>query len=171
MTLQNSSFMRWTSRVMIVLMTCMAMPLTASAAMVETDVVVDHALAEQGRAKIMALMNRDDVRAQLEVRGVTSEQAQARVISRSETPSTPRVAKRSRAASISFPRASWPRSTALVLRWPESKSFELDRNGVSPTVETAQNPKSSSGSGSIGSVSELDPFLPSTFVDRIRRLC
>jgi hypothetical protein len=57
----------------------MAMPLTASAAMVETDVVVDHALAEQGRAKIMALMNRDDVRAQLEVRGVTSEQAQARV--------------------------------------------------------------------------------------------
>jgi hypothetical protein len=79
MTMQNSSFMRWTSRVMIVLMTCMAMPLTANAAMVETDVVVDHALAEQGRAKIMAVMNREDVRAQLEVRGVTTEQAQARV--------------------------------------------------------------------------------------------
>jgi hypothetical protein len=79
MTMQNSSFMRWTSRVMIVLMTCMAMPLTANAAMVETDVVVDHALAEQGRAKIMAVMNREDVRAQLEMRGVTSEQAQARV--------------------------------------------------------------------------------------------
>lgn len=79
MTMQNSSFMRWTSRVMIVLMTCMAMPLTASAAMVETDVVVDHALAEQGRAKIMAVMNREDVRAQLEMRGVTTEQAQARV--------------------------------------------------------------------------------------------
>ena len=79
MTMQNSSFMRWTSRVMIVLMTCMAMPLTANAAMVETDVVVDHALAEQGRAKIMALVNREDVRAQLEVRGVTTEQAQARV--------------------------------------------------------------------------------------------
>jgi hypothetical protein len=79
MTMQDSSFMRWTSRVMIVLMTCMAMPLTANAAMVETDVVVDHALAEQGRAKIMAVMNREDVRAQLEVRGVTTEQAQARV--------------------------------------------------------------------------------------------
>lgn len=79
MTMQNSGFMRWTSRVMIVLMTCMAMPLTANAAMVETDVVVDHALAEQGRAKIMALVNRDDVRAQLEDRGVTTEQAQARV--------------------------------------------------------------------------------------------
>jgi hypothetical protein len=79
MSLQNSSFMRWTSRVMIVLMTCMAMPLTANAAMVETDVVVDHALAEQGRAKIMAVMNREDVRAQLEMRGVTTEQAQARV--------------------------------------------------------------------------------------------
>ncbi|MBA3022522.1 MAG: PA2779 family protein [Gammaproteobacteria bacterium] len=77
--MQDSSFMRWTSRVMIVLMTCMAMPLTANAAMVETDVVVDHALAEQGRAKIMALVNREDVRAQLEVRGVTTEQAQARV--------------------------------------------------------------------------------------------
>ncbi|MFH2134645.1 MAG: PA2779 family protein [Pseudomonadota bacterium] len=79
MTMQNSSFMRWTSRVMIVLMTCMAMPLTANAAMVGTDAVVDHALAEQGRAKIMALVNRDDVRAQLEMRGVTAEQAQARV--------------------------------------------------------------------------------------------
>jgi len=79
MTMQDSSFMRWTSRVMIVLMTSMAMPLTASAAMVETDVVVDHALAEQGRAKIMAVMNREDVRAQPEVRGVTTEQAQAPV--------------------------------------------------------------------------------------------
>lgn len=79
MTMQNSGFMRWTSRVMMVLMTCMAMPLTANAAMVETDVVVDHALAEQGRAKIMALVKRDDVRAQLEDRGVTTEQAQARV--------------------------------------------------------------------------------------------
>lgn len=79
MTMQNSRFMRWTSRVMIVLMTSMAMPLTASADMVQTDVIVDHALAEQGRAKIMALVNRDDVRAQLEMRGVTTEQAQARV--------------------------------------------------------------------------------------------
>ncbi|MDD5471081.1 MAG: PA2779 family protein [Sideroxydans sp.] len=79
MTMQNSSFMRWASRVMIVLMSCMAMPLTASASMVQTDVVVDHALAEQGRVKIMALVNRDDVRTQLEARGVTGEQAQARV--------------------------------------------------------------------------------------------
>lgn len=76
---QHSGFMRWTSRVMIVLMTCMAMPLTANAAMVETGVVVDQALAEQGRAKIMAWVNREDVRAQLEARGVTTEQAQARV--------------------------------------------------------------------------------------------
>ncbi|MDD2701642.1 MAG: PA2779 family protein [Sideroxydans sp.] len=79
MTMQNSRFMRWTSRVMIVLMTSMAMPLTASASMVETDVIVDHALAEQGRAKIMAVLDRDDVRAQLEMRGVTTAQAQARV--------------------------------------------------------------------------------------------
>lgn len=79
MTMQNFGFMRWTSRMMIVLMTCMAMPLTANAAMVGTDVVVDHALAEQGRARIMALVNREEVRAQLEARGVTTEQARARV--------------------------------------------------------------------------------------------
>ncbi|MBU0689512.1 MAG: PA2779 family protein [Gammaproteobacteria bacterium] len=79
MAIQNSSFMRWTSRVMIVFMASMAMPLTASAGMVQTDVIVDHAMADQGRAKIMALVSRDDVRAQLEMRGVTTEQAQARV--------------------------------------------------------------------------------------------
>jgi len=79
MTIQNSSFMRWTSRLMIVLMASMAMPLTASAGMVQTDVIVDHTLAEQGRAKIMALVDREDIRAQLEVKGVTSEQAKARV--------------------------------------------------------------------------------------------
>lgn len=79
MTMQNSSFMRWTSRVMIVLMASMAMPLTASAGMVGTDVIVDHAMAEQGRARIMAVVDRKDVRAQLELHGVTAEQAQARV--------------------------------------------------------------------------------------------
>lgn len=75
----NSGFMRWTSRVMIVLMASVGMPLTASAQMVGTEVVVDHAAAEQGRAKILSLVNRDEVRAQLEARGVSMEQAKARV--------------------------------------------------------------------------------------------
>jgi len=76
---QHSGFMRWTSRVMMVLMMSVGMPMTASANMVETDQAVNHALAEQSRVRIMALVERDDVRAQLEAKGVTSEQAQARV--------------------------------------------------------------------------------------------
>ncbi len=76
---QHSVFMRWASRVMMVLMLGVGMPLTASAQMVETDQAVSHALAEQSRARIMALVERDDVRAQLEAKGVTSEQAKARV--------------------------------------------------------------------------------------------
>lgn len=75
----NSGFMRWTSRVMMVLMASMAMPMTASAQMVGTEAVVEHATAEQSRAKILSLVNRDEVRAQLEARGVSIEQAQARV--------------------------------------------------------------------------------------------
>jgi len=75
----NPAFMRWTSRVMIVLMTSVGMPLTASAQMVGTEVVVDHAAAEQSRAKILALINRDEVRAQLVARGVSMAQAKARV--------------------------------------------------------------------------------------------
>ena len=76
---QHSGFMRWTSRVMMVLMMSVGMPMTASANMVETDQAVNHALAEQSRVRIMALVERDDVRARLEAKGVTSEQAQARV--------------------------------------------------------------------------------------------
>ena len=76
---QNSGFIRWTSRVMMVLMLSMGMPLTASAGMVETGQAVNHALAEQGRARILALVDRDDVRAQMVARGVTAEQAKARV--------------------------------------------------------------------------------------------
>jgi len=64
---------------MMVRMMSVGMPMTASANMVETDQAVNHALAEQSRVRIMALVGRDDVRAQLEAKGVTSEQAQARV--------------------------------------------------------------------------------------------
>jgi len=64
---------------MMVLMLSMGMPLTASAGMVETGQAVNHALAEQGRARILALVDRDDVRAQMVARGVTAEQAKARV--------------------------------------------------------------------------------------------
>lgn len=76
---QYSGFMRWTSRVMIMLMVSIGMPATAFAGMVETGQTVNHALAAQGRARIMALVDRDDIRAQLEAKGVTSEQAKARV--------------------------------------------------------------------------------------------
>ena len=79
MTMQYSGFMRWISRFMIVIMACMSMPMSANAAMVDTGQVVDHALVEQGRAKILALVEREDVRAQLQANGVTAERAIARV--------------------------------------------------------------------------------------------
>jgi hypothetical protein len=71
--------MRWISRFMIVLMASMSMPISANAAMVDTGQVVDHALVEQGRAKIMAIVEREDFRTQLEANGVTAERAIARV--------------------------------------------------------------------------------------------
>jgi hypothetical protein len=47
--------------------------------MVDTAQVVDHALVEQGRTRIMALVERKDVLEQLQANGVTAERAIARV--------------------------------------------------------------------------------------------
>lgn len=76
---QQSSFMRWTSRFMMLCMLSLVVPSSAFAAMVETDKAVDHALVDQGRAKIMAVVNREEVRTQLLSHGVTADQAKARV--------------------------------------------------------------------------------------------
>lgn len=76
---QYSGFMRWTSRLMIVCMLSLGVQTSVFAGMVDTDREVNHALAEQGRAKIMALVDREEISSQLQSRGVTAEQAKSRV--------------------------------------------------------------------------------------------
>ncbi|HZW86394.1 MAG TPA: PA2779 family protein [Gallionella sp.] len=77
---QNSPFMRWVSRMVIVCMMVMGMPVqNASASIVETDQVNFHEMAMQDRAKINSFLDRQDVIAQMQKEGITSAQAQARI--------------------------------------------------------------------------------------------
>jgi Family of unknown function (DUF6627) len=71
MTKQNSRFMRWTSRVVMLTMLTMGLPLQpAFANIVETDQAISHELAAQ---------DRKDVLAQLQQQGVSPGDAKARV--------------------------------------------------------------------------------------------
>jgi hypothetical protein len=80
MTKQYSRFMRWTGRMVILSMLAMCLPQqSAFAAMVDTEQAISHQLAGQDRAKIIAYIDRDDVLAQLQQRGVTAGEAKARV--------------------------------------------------------------------------------------------
>lgn len=77
---QHSHFMRWTSRMVILSMLSMGLPLQpAFASIVETDQAVSHELAGQDRARINAFIDREDVLAQLQKQGVTAGEAKARV--------------------------------------------------------------------------------------------
>lgn len=77
---QHSHFMRWTSRMVILSMLAMGLPLQpAFASIVETDQAVSHEMAGQDRAKINAFIDRKDVLAQLQKEGVTAGEAKARV--------------------------------------------------------------------------------------------
>ena len=80
MTQQYSRFMRWTSRVVMLSMLAMGLPMqSAFAVMVDTGQAVSHELAGQDRAKISAFLDRADVLAQLQTQGVTANEAKARV--------------------------------------------------------------------------------------------
>ncbi len=80
MTQQHSRLMRWTSRMVMLSMLAMGLPLQpAFAGMVETDQAVSHQLAGQDRTKIIAFMDRQDVLAQLQKQGVMANEAKARV--------------------------------------------------------------------------------------------
>jgi hypothetical protein len=80
MAQQYSQFMRWTSRMVILSMLAMGLPLqSAFAGIVETDQAVSHELAGQDRARINAFIDREDVLAQLQKQGVTVGEAKARV--------------------------------------------------------------------------------------------
>lgn len=80
MTQPFSHFMRWTSRMVIVTMLSMSLPMqSAFAGMVNTDQTVSHELAVQDRARISAFLDRSDVIAQMQKQGVTASEAKARV--------------------------------------------------------------------------------------------
>jgi hypothetical protein len=79
MKTQYSVFMRWTSCFMMLCMLSLGVPSSAFATMVDTDKSVDNALVDQGRANIMAFVDREEVRTQLLSHGVTADQAKARV--------------------------------------------------------------------------------------------
>lgn len=80
MTQQYSRFMRWTSRMVILSMLAMGLPLQpAYAGMVDTDQAVTHQLAGQNRDRINTFLDRQDVFAQLQKQGVTIGEAKARV--------------------------------------------------------------------------------------------
>lgn len=80
MAQQHSQFTRWISRMVMLSMLAMGMPLQpAFAGMIGTDQAVSHELAGQDRARISAFMDREDVLAQLQTQGVTSTEAKARV--------------------------------------------------------------------------------------------
>jgi hypothetical protein len=77
---QYSRFMRWTSRVVMLSMLAMGLPMqSAFAVMVDTNQAVSHELASQDRAKISAFLDRADVVAQLQKQGVAANEAKARV--------------------------------------------------------------------------------------------
>jgi len=80
MAQQSPRFMRWTSRVVILSVLTMGLPLqSAFAGMVGTDQAISHELAVQDRAKINSFIDREDVLAQLQRQGVSASEAKARV--------------------------------------------------------------------------------------------
>lgn len=80
MTQQHSHFTRWVSRVVILSMLTMGLPLqSAFAGILQTDQVVSHELAGLDRARIHAFIDREDVLAQLQKLDVTAGEAKARV--------------------------------------------------------------------------------------------
>lgn len=80
MTQQYSHFVRWTSRMVILSMLTMGLPVqSAFAGIVATGQVASHELAVQDRARINSFIDREDVLAQLQKQGVTAGEAKARV--------------------------------------------------------------------------------------------
>lgn len=80
MTQQYSHFMRWTSRLVILSMLTISLPMqSALAGMVDTDQAISNEMAGQDRARVSAFIDREDVLAQLQTQGVTAADAKARV--------------------------------------------------------------------------------------------
>src|SRR4051812_26188405 len=75
-----TSFRRFVSALLIVSITGMGLPLTAQAGMLSTPTVA----AEPAKARIVGLIERSDVRAQLQSLGVNPADAKARVAALSD---------------------------------------------------------------------------------------
>jgi hypothetical protein len=82
----HTKFMRWISRMIILSLLTMGLPLQpAFAGMVETDQTVSHGLVAQDRARISAFLDRKEVLSQLQSEGVTVGEAKARVNALTDT--------------------------------------------------------------------------------------
>ena len=73
------SFKRLIASVLILCTTLMGLPLTAHAALVGTEEALTSTVATAERGKVDAFMQREDVRAALQSRGVSPEEASERV--------------------------------------------------------------------------------------------
>ena len=76
---------RWMARAMAAVMLFVSMPLgVAQAGMITTDRVVEQAVAQQDRLRILEFLDREDVRRELEALGIEPGEAAARVGSLSD---------------------------------------------------------------------------------------
>lgn len=75
-----AAFFRLTARIMVMAMVAASIPHGAAhAGMVTTDHVINQAVAQHDRIRILEFLERDDVRRQLEALGVDPNEAAARV--------------------------------------------------------------------------------------------
>ena len=76
---------RWMARAMAAVMLFVSMPLgVAQAGMITTDRVVEQAVAQQDRLRVLEFLDREDVRRDLEALGIEPGEAAARVGSLSD---------------------------------------------------------------------------------------
>ena len=76
---------RWMARAMAAVMLIVSMPMgAAQAGMVTTDRVVEQAVAQQDRLRVLEFFDREDVRRELEALGIEPGEAAARIGSLSD---------------------------------------------------------------------------------------
>lgn len=77
---------RFVAPFMAVLMLVLSMPIAvAQAGLVSTEVLVEHAQANENRARVMNFLGRDQIRDQIRSLGVDPDEAMARVSALSDT--------------------------------------------------------------------------------------
>ena len=80
MNMSDRPSFRFICRLLVISMIALCMPMRMSqAAMVGSEAVIDQSAASDARAQVRAFLDRADVRAQLQARGVDPESARQRV--------------------------------------------------------------------------------------------